>query len=454
VSRGGIREFAKREGLDYVGPKELRALTPALLTGSEGEDADVVEGRLADGMHGTLTHHVFAEGHIRRDSTVVVTSVPEIVAFIPALVCRDRAQLGDADLAQLPAERWQQSEFESVAFNRRYQLFTLAGEDTLFLYELFSPALVSWLCTEVPKSFGFELNDGNLSVFQAGHLEDPAELDRLYSLAASLAERIRREALEELPDSGLFRDARVQKDLDAAIPAVSWDQPPPSVGAAIDAYREVAARRPWVLLIASLWGLLAGAAAAALGAWVAGLFSGAVAGVVAFAAAFALSRLIASIRYRFGSVPLQRVGHEAFVREYARSRGLKLEERWAFHSRMRGLPMPGVADHVLAGTLPGSGMAGSFVMFGNAPEMRSRGEEMVFWSERPLAASGVSVRLPSEPGGDPPEALAPLPEDYHAEVNGRDLLVWRPIQGNLLRTAEGSDRFLAKAGEVVRRLVS
>jgi hypothetical protein len=31
-------------------------------------------------------------------------------------------------------------------------------------------------------------------------------------------------------------------------------------------------------------------------------------------------------------------------------------------------------------------------------------------------------------------------------------MVWRPIQGNLIRTAEGSDNFCRKAGEVAGRL--
>jgi hypothetical protein len=39
------------------------------------------------------------------------------------------------------------------------------------------------------------------------------------------------------------------------------------------------------------------------------------------------------------------------------------------------------------------------------------------------------------------------------ECSESQLVVWRPIAGNLVRTADGSDRFRARAGEVVRRLV-
>jgi hypothetical protein len=451
--REGLRVFAEPRGLDYAGRKELRALTPALLTGPDGHDADVVEGRLADDLDGTLTHHLFVDGRIRRLSTVVVTAIPESVAFLPAVVCRDRAQLGGADLAQLPAERWQRAEFESVEFNRRYQLFTLVGQDNLFMHELFSPALISWLGTEVPPGFGFELNGGNLAVFQAGHLEGPEELARLCSLAASLAARIRNEALEEgAGGSQLFRQERALRDLEAAIPEVSWDEPPASVGAAIDAYREVAARRPWVVLVALGWAMLAGAAAGVLGVAVSGPLAGAGAGIAAFLLAFAVARLVASTRYRFGSVPVQRVGLEAFVREYARSRGLQLEDRWAFHSEMRGVPLPGVADHVLAGTLPGSGVEGRFVMLADAPEMRSRGQEIALTTDRPLAANAIQIRLATELPENVAESRAQLPDGYRLAVANRRLLVWRPIQGNLLRTAEGSDGFCAKGGEVAKRI--
>jgi hypothetical protein len=433
-----------------VGGKELLALTPVLVTGSDGI-TDSAEGTLADGLRGTLTHHVFADGRVRTEATVVIASVPETVAFVRALVCRDRAELGDADLAQPPAEHWQRSEFESLEFNRRYQLFTLAGQDRTFMYELFSPGLISWLCSRVPPGFGFELNDGNLAAFLPGHVEDPGELGDLCSLAAWLTERIRKESMEEVTDSQRFRQDEVARDLTRGISTVKWEDPPASVNDAVFAYRQVAARRPRVLGVAGLWGAAAAAAAGGLGAVLGNPVFAAGAAVVAFAVAFYLGRIIASMRYRFGSVSVQRVAMEAFIREYARSRGLELQDRWGFHAEMRGFPMPGIADHVLAGELPGSGIDGRFVMFGNAPEMRSRGEEIAWTTDRPLAASGLMVRLPERPGGRdlPP---ADLPEGYHLEVLGRDVLVWRPIAGNLIRTAEGSDRFCEQAGGMIRAL--
>jgi hypothetical protein len=46
---------------------------------------------------------------------------------------------------------------------------------------------------------------------------------------------------------------------------------------------------------------------------------------------------------------------------------------------------------------------------------------------------------------------APIrPEHYRLEARGRDLLVWRPIPGNLIRTANCCDGFCAKAADVAR----
>jgi hypothetical protein len=297
------------------------------------------------------------------------------------------------------------------------------------------------------------LNDGNLAVFVPGHLEDPGELERLGSLASSLTDRIRREAMEELPGSQLFREEEVQRDLDRAIATVAWEQPPASVSAAVYRYREVAARRPRVLAVALLWGLLAAAAGGGLGALVGGPIAVVVAAGFAFGIAFYLARLVASIRYRFGRVRMQRVAMEAFIREYARSRGLELRDRWAFHAEMRGFPLPGIADHVLEGRLPETDLDGRFVMFGAAPEMRSEGQEIALTTDRPLAASGLLVRMAADLDDDAAER-AELPEDYHLDARGRDVMVWRPIQGNLIRTAEGSDNFCRKAGAVIRRLES
>ncbi len=104
-SAAAIADFAAAHGLDCQPTGELRELTPALITGSHGSNTSVTTGKLAPDLDGTLCEHVFAQGGARHESTIVLTAVPETVAYAPALVCRDRATLG-AVPAQLPAERW------------------------------------------------------------------------------------------------------------------------------------------------------------------------------------------------------------------------------------------------------------------------------------------------------------------------------------------------------------
>ena len=77
-----------------------REVTPALIRGRDGAVTVLREGELAPGLEGQLCHHVFDDGGARRESTVVLTAVPEGVAIALALVCRDRDELGDPERAQ------------------------------------------------------------------------------------------------------------------------------------------------------------------------------------------------------------------------------------------------------------------------------------------------------------------------------------------------------------------
>ena len=88
-------------------------------------------------------------------------------------------------------------------------------------------------------------------------------------------------------------------------------------------------------------------------------------------------------------------------------------------------------------------------MLGDAAELRTLGQEIAYISDRPLASSALLV----EAGRDLPAARlrVELPDDYRSTVHGREVLVWRPIAGNLARTAAGSDRFCETAGRSVRR---
>ncbi len=401
-----------------------RELTPALLRGSRGWVQPLRSVELAPGLEGQLCHHVFAEGAGRRESTVVLTEVPQGLAFAPALVCRDRRELGGGSPAQLPTERWQPVELESTVFNQRYRLLFLAGQDPIYVRELFSPALIAWLAHDVPAGFSFELNERHLVVALPGHLREEAETEQLCALAAEVARRLREEAEEEGEASGVFDEAEKRAAIEAALGKARFEQPPASVGAALEGFRHAARWRPTVVLSGLACAVLAFVLGAAAGALFYGPILGVPVGLLSLPAGFALGRELAGYRYSWGPISAQRLALEAFVREYARSRGLREEDRWRFHSAHRHLALPAVAAHVLAGPIPGADRDGLFLTLGDAAELRSRGEEIAYTTDRPLAAMAVVAELD----------------------DGSTFVHSQPVKGSMLFTAKGFDAFRAEAG--------
>ena len=430
-----------------TGAGELREYTPLLVTGRDGSNTVLKEGELAPGLEGVVCEHVFADATSRQEATVVVTSVPETVAYMPALVCRDRATLG-AKPAQLPAERWMPVELESVEFNRRYRLLTLAGQDPGWVRELFSPALIAWLADRAPAGLSFELNEGHLVVAQPAPPGGAGAIDGLVSAAAELRTRLRAEALEEEAEPDLFDEAAEVAAVVATLDEVRWREPPASVGEAVERYARAARWKPKVLINAVFWATIAFAVPLVLGTLLVHVILG-IAGALFFApGAFVLTVFISSHRYRWGNVSVQRVALEAWARGYADSRHLELVDRWRWHSDRRSLPLPGFADHVLYGEIPGTSVEGWFAMLGDAAELRSTGKEMAMSSDRPLASSALVVRLEREPTEEEIASIE-LPDTYSIEHRGNEIAIWRPVHGNLLRTSEGSDRFREKAGALL-----
>ncbi len=442
-------DFAKARGLTVSEPGEIRELTPALVRGSGGEVPWAATGELAGGLSGTVCHLSHTARGDRHEATIVLTTVPETVAFLPALAVRDREELGSGDPEQLPAERWERTELESGLFNERYRLFTLRGQDAGYVRELFTPRLIEWLAAEVPAGFSFELNEGNLAVILPGSLSADEDLEHICGLAAEVAQLVREEAAEEDAGGDVFDESAKIAAVERVLPLVEWPQPPASVQAAIAAYRAVAMRKPSVLLTCLMWFALTvlvvgGALALVTGFPLFGLAAGVISGV----AAVVIARPFAAMRYRWGDVSVQRVSLEAFTREYAKAHHLRIENRWRWHAEHRGLALPGFADTVMRGEQPGMPGEGDLAFMADAPEMRSRGEEIAYVTDRPLASSAIVADLGREIPTEVVKALD-VPKGYSVETQGSTVCVWRPIDGNLLRTSQGTENFRRKAGAVI-----
>jgi hypothetical protein len=430
---------------------EVREATPALVRSGGAEVEPLLEGELAPGLEGTLCRLTQGGGgRGGRHALAVVTRVPETVAFAPALVCRDRAAF-DAAPASLPAERWAEATLESQAFSDRYRLLALAGQDQGWLRELFSPALISWLGHDASPGLSWELNSGDLVVLVPGGADDAGLADRLVTDAAELARRLRAEAEEEAADPDLFDESAEMADIERALAEVPFDEAPESVQEAVGRFRRAASRKPAVLLRALSWAAAASAPVIVGVSLLAGWAAALAAALIVAIPAFLLGRLVAASRYRWGRAAVPRAGLEAFAREYGRSRGLVLEDRWAFHAAHRHVPLPGFADHVFRGRHPGLDRDALFLLLADAGEMRSRGTEVAFTAERPWASNALLVRLDSDPSDRRLREL-PVPDGYRVSATGRELLVWREVPGNLIRTAAGSDRFRARAAELAAKV--
>jgi hypothetical protein len=276
-------------------------------------------------------------------------------------------------------------------------------------------------------------------------------LERLAGGAADLAQRIRTEAEEEGADPDLFDESAELAGLEEALADVRFREPPAGVQEAVARFRQAASRKPAVLLRALTWAAVAAAPVIVIVSMLAGWAAALVAALLVAVPAFWLGRLVAASRYRWKKVVVGRAGLEAFVRGYARSRGLELRDRWAFHAAHRHIELPGFADHVLFGRHSGLDRDVHFLLLADAGEMRSRGIEIAYTAERPYASNALLVQLDSEPTRGELRELD-VPEGYRVSAAGRDLLVWREVPGNLIRTAAGSDKFLEKAGAVAGQL--
>lgn len=427
---------------------DIREVTPAIVAGMRAglrERADIV----LDGGHDAT---LLAFGSGKAASTVVLTKVRSSLAFVPALACRDRAATRGRP-AELPTERWEEAELESEGFDRRYLLLALEGQDAGLLRELFSPSLIAWLERNPPPGFGFELNEGFLAISLPGHPE-PNDRARLIALAADVATRIEAEMAEEGGVSlDVFSEGQELRDLDRALEDIGSAENPESVQAAVAAAKRRAGSKPATLLRALVWAAIAGAIAAATAVLVHPL-AGALVAFVLVPLSLWLGWMVSRAAYRWGTISVSRAGLELWTRGYAATRGLEAENRWRFHATHRSLPVPGFADHVLAGTLPGSqGIRGRLLFLGDAAELRVSGQEMAFTAERPLASSALMVQSDAELAAGAADELE-LPEDYTVEIAGRDVLVWRPVQGNMLRTSAGTDRFCERAARVAREVLA
>jgi hypothetical protein len=198
--------YAEQRGLIAYGKGRLPAATPLLCKGDDRYAERALEGRLGDGVDGTLALYTYEEESTDSEGnrqtnyyryTVGLTEVPECAARVPELYCQRKFGLRALEkLEDAFRGSKERVKLESAALDERYEIFAGAGQDANWLRQLFSPGFIVWLTDSAPEKFAFELAGGTLCCYVNGHKKKAAELDTIRAASAAVATRLREEATE------------------------------------------------------------------------------------------------------------------------------------------------------------------------------------------------------------------------------------------------------------------
>lgn len=205
--------YCRQRGLDLGGKGPLPPATPLLRKGDDRYAERTMQGRLADGVHGTLALFTYEEESTdsegRRQTnyyryTLGLTQVAGCAEHVPELYCQRkfglRALEKFEDVFRTKKER---VKLESTALEERYEIFAGKEQDAVWLRRLFAPSFIVWLNDSAPEKFAFELVDGTLCCYVNGHKDNAEDLDGIAAATGAVARRLEEESLETSPtDTG------------------------------------------------------------------------------------------------------------------------------------------------------------------------------------------------------------------------------------------------------------
>lgn len=399
-SSGPLESFAKEHGLTYRSSGSLPAHGHLLSQGGHVEG--LCEGTLPGGVEGQLAYYTYtytttdSDGHSETHTkrfTIVVTSVPQSIGFMPSLGFHgpESEMTGSgAGLGQMV-----QVDLEGHAGLKGSRCFRYKGASEVWTKRLFSPALIDWLARSEPD-LGFELADGILTTGRARIGGDL--LVGLCEEAAHLTEAIAAESDQDSNTGLAAGDAAkdpnaVDARMEEALGAIAVD-PPESIGAAEPTFRRHLARSPRtfihafayataITLVLNIPGAAIPILLAVAGSWVA--LAAIELGLIAIFAFFIFRKDVRNSGRKYAA--------EAFWRDYAKQRGMKLEEPLRFAATHADAKLPFRPDKVLVGPLPGGG-EGCFCVLGDGSKRTDR-VAVVIGPAGPVAES----ELEAEPQG-------------------------------------------------------
>jgi hypothetical protein len=199
VARPKLEAYAKERGLLYFGHWSMPEPTQLLQHGFTEEVPNLVMGDLPGGLKDAwLAHFDYKTASSKIHDhlfTVVLGRAPRSAAIADRVLCHDR-DLSDIDTSN-PASGLElvklddrEVKVESEAFLKRYAIWTDHDQDEVRAWQVFSPALISWLTDEAPENFSFELQNGGLACFVPGVVSEPDALDALCEAASRVLGRV------------------------------------------------------------------------------------------------------------------------------------------------------------------------------------------------------------------------------------------------------------------------
>jgi hypothetical protein len=375
-----LRKFAAGHGLTYAESAALPTQGGLLSHGGQVDGA--ATGSLPGGEQGTLAYYTYTYTTTDSDQhtsthhcyfTIVVTSVPESIGFMPMLAFRgSKCEMSGFGVA---VGETVEVDLGGDAGLHGAHCYRYKGAAESFTQQLLSPALIDWLARS-EDDLGFDLTDGVLCAARTGFIEDPATLEALCTDAAHLAGAIRGESEEEEGTGGAAAHAATNPNaedprVEAALREVAVD-PPADVNAALPAFRGHVARSPGALWRAFRYALAIAAILNIPAAAVPILL--AIAGAWALLAAIELALLAITFFFIFRKEVrqiAQGAAAEAFYRAYAKSHDLRLEEPLHFAATHAEAKLPWKPDRVLTGSLAGAA-EGSLCILGDGSKRADR----------------------------------------------------------------------------------
>jgi hypothetical protein len=420
-SSGSLEAFAKAHDLPFRGSGSLPKHGNLLSRGGRVEG--LVEGTLPGGIDGSLAYYTYtyettdSDGHTEthtRRFTLVVTTVPQSIGFMPSLgFAGSGSEMSGVGGALGEVVKVDLGDDARLKGSRCYRY---KGASEVWTRRLFSPALVDWLARS-ETDLGFELSDGVLTTSRGGHLVGGGALTGLCEEAAHLAAAIAAESDESSGTGNAASNAAKDPNpddprMESALGAVAVSSPE-SIKGAEKTFRGHVARSPHTLgralgyaavitLLLNIPGAAIPILLAVAGSWA--VLAAIELGLVAILAFFIFRKDVRQSGSKYAA--------EAFWRSYAKARGMSLEEPLHFAATHADAKLSWRPDRVLAGPLPGGG-EGCFCVCGDGSKRADR-IAVVAGPAGPVAES----ELEAEPQGLTSKDLDTYFEQLAGEARG------------------------------------